>query len=980
MEELLIKENQEITLTEKEIVEESKNAVRTIPELLAKSKAYYNALAANAVVNYLREKDLIKGEIFNLHNSAKMLADFEIADIQLPNLYIDVRAVFDENEIFIPKKHFNNNLIPDIYLVLKFNEDLTGAALLGFVEPSKINKQNQNDEYYFVNKSFLTPVSKLADLILSAPEKTQYMMTDVTESSVEKLIMLYMDHDLDDTKLEKLIDYLKNSAVAREKLVEFENFERLSYLALKEFKDLDIEKNDFTQYIKGLVTTDEFAEFEHGDELTYLFNEDVAPAAAGLFVDEETTDKVDADPVVEQKVEEVYDETEVISADEIEVPETVESQLEEAPVIEDIQEETPVLEEVVVDDEPVLPVDEFETFEEVDGFGLIEDAVETVETGETVEEPVVEVPETPIEEHELILDSEELSIEAGDVLNIELPQELDVEPSQANVGVEDSAINEALEIDETVEKPETVEETMSGEDLEFQVDGLMEIGEEPLLENLELDEVPLEEIHTEITEEVSDVVVEQQEPEKEVELNVEETLGMDDVNLDSETVIGLTEGVMVDDVETVVDSAEPETSDELPIFELDALEGLDLGTDENEPAQEVDDTPVLQQEVETVTDEEVDNAIAMSGGEEASESEPSFDAVEDISHDSETENGEFGLDELLSIENDLSSGEQAPVGFKFDDNEEDDDTPKTASMPTDEELAMLSADLDGDSEEVEDASGDAGFEDYNFDENQEIPEDGTDFAFAVDQKPAQKNLLVPLAALVTVIGLIGAGAWYFLFNGKTSNNDIPFVDDNKNSVEDINIDIEDPAAASNSEKDTVTDIQIPAETTPVQDVKPAEDSAKPAEPLPPAAKPAETKAPEAAKLQPEPLTIQKIKKDFSQPNTYLSVSKIVWDVPEYLTYNEDFSGYLQTLGSTLKLNLSSDLLLISENTLLNRVKVKVGLKDSGKKFSAELMDGCGTKSVDDLVLQSVKNTLNLLKPPVNSLDTADEDLYITIYL
>ena len=137
---------------------------------------------------------------------------------------------------------------------------------------------------------------------------------------------------------------------------------------------------------------------------------------------------------------------------------------------------------------------------------------------------------------------------------------------------------------------------------------------------------------------------------------------------------------------------------------------------------------------------------------------------------------------------------------------------------------------------------------------------------------------------------------------------------------------------------------------------------------------------EDVKPIPEQLSMQKIKKDFSQPNTYLSVSKIVWDVPEYLTYNDDFSSYLQALGSSVKLNLSSDLLLIAENTLFNKVKVKIQLKDSGRKFSAELTDSCGSKVVDDLVLQSVKNTLNLMQPPVNSLDTADEDLFLTIYL
>ncbi len=943
MEELLIN-----TLAEKEIVEESKNSVRTIADRLAKSKAYYNALAANAVEDYLRAKGLISGEIYNLHDSAKMLADFEIADIQLSNLHIDVRAVFDENEIFIPKKHFTNQILPDIYLVLKLDEDLSGAKLLGFVEPSKINKQNCNDDYYFVNKSFLTPASKLEELIKSTPVKTQYMITDVTAASIEKLIMLYMDHDLDDSKLEKLIDYLKNSAEAREKLVEFENFERLSYLALKEFKDLDVENNDFTRYIKTLVTTDEFAEFGHEDELSYLFNENSA-TGSGLFVDDDIAENAAEDKSVEPATEEeVYEEADVLGTaqDTLEaVEEPQEEVLEAEPVIEDLPESP---ESVVEEPEPIAPVDEFEAFEAADEF-----EPEEVPVIEQESAPEPEAIEPQIEEQALILDSEELSIEAGDVLSIELPQDFDVHP-------------EAVAEEEQVEvSPEPVSTELTGEDLEFQVDGLMEINEEP--EHLEINETP--EINMDI---VEDVVLEQEEPVEETapELDVEKTLALDEVNLDSETVIGLTEGMMVEEVEpveTVVDAVE----ENIPELDMEALEGLDLGIDEPDEAP-----AVTVDEVQTVTDEDVDNAIALSQIEE--EEIPAdtheHEAVEEISADAESENGEFSLDELLSIENDLTSGEQTPSGFKFDDADEEDSEPKAIDSPSQEELEMLSADLDDDSDifSQEDAEDRQPAEEYNFDENQEIPEDGTDFAFAVDQRPAAKNILMPVAALITVIGLIGAGAWYFLFNGKNSNNEITIVDDTKNSVEDINFDAQAPVTPANSGNETVADIQIPAESTPAP---------KEATPAPQKnAEPQAAKTPEVAAPQPEPLTIQKIKKDFSQPNTYLSVSKIVWDVPEYLTYNEDFSGYLQTLGSTLKLNLSGDLLLISENTLLNRVKVKVSLKDSGKKFSAELIDGCGTKSVDDLVLQSVKNTLNLLKPPVNSLDTADEDLYITIYL
>lgn len=915
-----------LTLAEKEIVEESLNSVKPIADRAVKTKAYYNALAANSVINYLRQKGLINGEIHNLHDSAKMLTDFEIADIQLPNLHIDVRAVFDEEEIFIPKKHFYNNILPDIYLVLKLDEELTNGTLLGFVEPSKINKQNQNDDYYFVNKSFLTPVSELKNLILSASEKTQYMITEVTEGSIEKLIMLYMDHDLDNTKLEKLLDYLKNSAVAREKLVEFENFERLSSLALKEFKDLDIENNDFTRYIKTLVTTDEFAEFNHQDELSVLFNEESVPAASGLFIDEEP-DVVAVDEKSEPESE-VYEEAEVLGSDEDDeqeevtdtedFPEPDTDVVEEVPFVEESveEEEAPIaaeIEEVV--EEPVAPVDEFEAFEAVDEF-------EQEEVVADEEEPVVE-------EQELVLDSDEVAIEAGDVLNIEFPAD----------SIETASVEEVAEV------PELPEDSLSGEDLELQVDGL---------ENFNVDGVELENINFEHEEEPAPVV--EEEPIQAVE-------------------------------EPVVDETAEEI-EEVPDFDLD---GLEFDPEEVPVEEEVKEEPALAVDVESVSDEDVDNAIALSELDALTVDEPVHEKVDEISNDEASENGEFSLDELLSIENDLSSAEEpnAPAGFKFDEDEEaaGEEKPAIKDAPTEEDLALLSAELDDD---VEVSSADEEQPEL-INEVQDAPEqaeeaheedEGTDFAFAVDSKPAKKNLLAPIAAFVTIIGLAGVGAWYFLFNGKSNNNDIGFVDEmnNNNSIEDITLDVNDvtPAQAGN---DTVADIAVPAQPAapaPVAEAKKPEET-----PLPPAPSAKETKkadAPADVKPLPEPLTLQKIKKDFSQPNTYLSVSKIVWDVPEYLTYNDDFSGYLQTLGSTLKLNLSSDLLLVSENTIFDKIRVRVELKDSGKKFSAEISDGSGAKAVDDLVLQSVKSTLNLLKPPVNSLDTADENLYITIYL
>lgn len=90
-----------------------------------------------------------------------------------------------------------------------------------------------------------------------------------------------------------------------------------------------------------------------------------------------------------------------------EVPVVDEAVEEEEAPVEEIEEELPLEE---VEEEPIAPVDEFEAFEAVDEF-------EQEEVPAVEEEPA----EVVVEEQKLVLDSDEVAIEAGDVLNIEFP-------------------------------------------------------------------------------------------------------------------------------------------------------------------------------------------------------------------------------------------------------------------------------------------------------------------------------------------------------------------------------------------------------------------------------------------------------------------------------------------------------------------------------------------------------------------------------
>lgn len=98
----------------------SRNFVK--PEI--KNKAYINALGAELVIKYLSSEGINVSNLHNIHSISKILEKYDIADILLPNIHIDVRVVFDEDEIFIPKSHFDLEITPDIYVVLKLDKKI----------------------------------------------------------------------------------------------------------------------------------------------------------------------------------------------------------------------------------------------------------------------------------------------------------------------------------------------------------------------------------------------------------------------------------------------------------------------------------------------------------------------------------------------------------------------------------------------------------------------------------------------------------------------------------------------------------------------------------------------------------------------------------------------------------------------------------------------------------------------------------------
>lgn len=113
--------------------------------------------------------------------------------------------------------------------------------------------------------------------------------------------------------------------------------------------------------------------------------------------------------------------------------------------------------------------------------------------------------------------------------------------------------------------------------------------------------------------------------------------------------------------------------------------------------------------------------------------------------------------------------------------------------------------------------------------------------------------------------------------------------------------------------------------------------------------------------------------------SYLSVQKLVWDVPDYLSYSPKMKNYLTTAGKSIKLSLSADLLLATEYAYSNQVKVNLKLSNDGTIQNSQVVTSSGSEQIDKIVLQSVKDTLNVVKPPSGEVKGPDFNLSLIIY-
>lgn len=194
-----------------------------------KNRAYLNALGAELMIQYLKNEGIDASETNNLHSISKILEEVDISDILLPNIHIDVRVIFDENQIFIPQQHFLLGVTPDIYTVLKISKDFTNVEFLGYFEPKLLNPKNKNSTYYFIEQEKLSSPETLKSYIESFKGNTSRGLSQEGIFRGRELSILMADHNISKQEQVEFFKLLLASSELRESVLEFDNFETLSF-------------------------------------------------------------------------------------------------------------------------------------------------------------------------------------------------------------------------------------------------------------------------------------------------------------------------------------------------------------------------------------------------------------------------------------------------------------------------------------------------------------------------------------------------------------------------------------------------------------------------------------------------------------------------------------------------------------------------------------------------------------------------------
>ena len=255
----------------------------SISDTNIRERAVANIVGAKIASRFFEESYNADSET-GLHNMVKILEKFDISDIYVNNSYIDVRVYFTEDELCVPKSHFDTGILPVVYMFIKINSDLSDGTVTGFIKPENVPTENLSHNYFYINENSLESFYDIESHLTTT--------LDVFEIPSE-LIYKYLEGSLDkDAQIATLKELIKSksSRVKFAKILKAQDV--LNSVIITETKTETPSENN----LDDLFVPENNGKTEEEELLEALdYTTEVTPSNSDLIEEVDEADGVDVD-------------------------------------------------------------------------------------------------------------------------------------------------------------------------------------------------------------------------------------------------------------------------------------------------------------------------------------------------------------------------------------------------------------------------------------------------------------------------------------------------------------------------------------------------------------------------------------------------------------------------------------------------------------------------------------------------------------
>ena len=394
--------------------------------------------------------------------------------------------------------------------------------------------------------------------------------------------------------------------------------------------------------------------------------------------------------------------------------------------------------------------------------------------------------------------------------------------------------------------------------------------------------------------------------------------------------------------------------------------------EENDDAEEQDtqnDSDINDEEVEYVYEDENGNEYIPQEGEEVEyvyeDEDGNIISDDDVIVEDDETNEKVDKDEPNVVDVEEIHDEPAP---KSDDSYEEEDFLGLSEDDTIADDDFVAKDRDGNLDEIPDFENtsdngeDENPEELNEEIDEEAEEEGDEESSDDEENQDKKKAIIKKAAIAAAVVLVLAGggiATKVILSHSNAQAEQQALNEGALMGENAETSEEEGGLAVPSEGQPATEAPVVGGeegglAIPESDAEAVLGGGEPAQVPAPAP---ETTGPKAGTSNATTSDMNKaVANAFSESPSSFSVRKASWGVGASLAADVEFKTYLQKMGKMIKANLRKNLASVKGEAPANPVKVQIKMTDTGALQDVVILKSSGKPEVDEVVLQSVKQT------------------------